>query len=266
MQSENDKPSVWWGSYDFGVEQAATWEIGTVRFQARRLEREWQVITDKLDAEIDGWHFAESTEPLDDTLPRHRVVFRETGPTLHISPRLADRPVVARPAVPFSVPPGEEATLFVSSPVWAHLQAHAERVSLHEVALQRPSDTWFGPTTGGSGELCYASRTQGRLALDEVPRRMHRAITPVVLRNHAGSAFAVERVNLPVTYLSLYQGPNGYLWTPEITLRRDEDEASATIDIGDGAPEPVREAILVEGPRVVPEGRTLLRAVTSLFG
>lgn len=265
MQNQPKKPTSWWGSYTLDLDQPMTWEIGALRVQVLRLENEWQVVYEKLDKETDGWNYDACAEPLEGSLPRHRVVFRETHPELHVIPRLADRPVVSKPMVPFSVPPGEEATLFVSSPLWVHLKVHDAKVSLHEVALQRPSDTWFGPTTSGDGELCYASRTQGRLALDEVPRRVHRAITPVLVSNHATSEFLLERVNLPVTYLSLYQGARGYLWTQAVTMRREEDEVHASIEIGDGAPDPARPGTLVEESRVLPESRTLLRAVSALF-
>lgn len=266
MPNQSDQPATWWGDYTLDPGQPMTWEIGAQRIQVVRLEHEWQVVYEKLAQETDAWDLKVDAGPLDDRLPRHRVVFRETGSNLHIAPRLADRPVVSRPSLPFSVPPGEQATLYLSSPLWAHLQVHDPLVSLHEVALQRPSDTWFGPTTGGDGEFCYASRTQGRLALADVPRRLHRAITPVVVCNNAASAFTLERVNLPVTYLSLYQGARGFLWTQAVTMRREEDEASASIEIGDGAPEPAQPATLLEKPRVEPDGRTLLRAMSALFG
>ena len=177
MPQESNHAAAWWGDYTLDLGHPLTWEIGRQRIQVVRLAHEWQVVCEKLEQEIDEWHFEPDARPLDDSLPRHRVVFRETHPNLHVAPRLADRPVVSRPSLPFSVPPGEQATLFLSSPLWAHLQVHDPLVSLHEVALQRPSDTWFGPTTGDTGEYCYASRTQGRLALEDVPRRMYRAIT-----------------------------------------------------------------------------------------
>ncbi len=266
MPNKAKKPVSWWGEYSLDLDQPMTWEIGTQRLQVIRLDNEWQVVYETLGQETDGWTHDARAKPLGESFPRHRVVFRETHPNLYIAPRLADRSVVSRPAVPFTVPPGEEVTLFVSSPLWAQLKVHDSKVSLHEVPLQRPSDTWFGPTTAGDGEFCYASRTQGRLSLDEVPRRMHRAITPVVVSNHASSEFLLERVNLPVTYLSLYQGARGYLWTQSVTMHREEDAARASIEIGDGAPDPAQPATLVEEPRVAPEGRTLLRAVSALFG
>lgn len=266
MPKESKQPAAWWGDYKLDPGQHLTWEIGGQRIQVLRREHEWQVVHEKLDQETDDWKLDAGAAPLDESLPRHRVVFRETHPNLHVAARLADRPVVSRPSLPFSVPPGEQATLFLSSPLWAHLQVHEPLISLHELALQRPSDTWFGPTTGGDGEFCYASRTQGRLALEDVPRRMHRAITPVVVCNNADSAFTLERVNLPVTFLSLYQGARGFLWTQPVTMRREKDEASASIEIGDGAPEAAQPATLLEPPRVEPEGRTLLRAVSALFG
>lgn len=266
MQNNRSQRAAWWGEYSVAPGQLVSWEVGTLRFQVQRHPQEWQVVSQRLDDELGAWNVDSQAHPLDDSHPRHRVVFRETEQNLLVAPRLADRSVVIRPSAPIVVPPGEVATLFVSSPIWAHLQVHASRVSLMELPLQRPSDTWFGPTTGDTGELCYASRTQGRLALDELPRRPHRAITPMLIRNSADTAFTLERVNLPVTYLSLYEGSRGFLWTQELTMRYDADKSHAIVEIGEGAPAQAGEATFVEPPRVVPEGRTLLRAVATLFG
>ena len=54
-------------------------------------------------------------------------------------PNLADRPVVARPAVPFFIPPGEELELFVSTPIWVQLRSGT--TDLVELPCLRPSDT-----------------------------------------------------------------------------------------------------------------------------
>ncbi len=266
MQSDPSQRESWWGEYSLELHRPVTWALGNLRFQVQRREREWQVAHQRLDEELVDWQYDDGAPPLDESEPRQRVVFNATGPLLTIAPRLADRSVVVRPAAPFVVPPGETATLFVSSPIWVRLRVHEAAVDLLELSAQRPSDTWFGPTTGNSGELCYASRTQGRLALDELPRRPHRAITPMLIRNSAETAFTLERVNLPVTYLSLYEGSRGFLWTQELTMRYDGDQSHASIDIGEGAPVQAGEATFVEPPRVVPEGRTLLRAVATLFG
>jgi hypothetical protein len=99
------------------------------------------------------------------------------------------------------------------------------------------------------GELCYNTKTQARLRLSEIPLRHHRAITPIRIRNKADDALSVQRVRLPVKYLSLYATSEGYLWTEIITLERMKGDDQATLEVGNGVPRDIVGAVLVSPPR-----------------
>ena len=131
--------------------------------------------------------------------------------------------------------------------------------------IYRPSDTWFGPSTR-EGELCYGSQTNCLLHLDELPFRPHRAITPVMVKNKAETALLIERMSLPVNYLSLFHASSGQLWTQTITMERREEENVATLQLAKGLPSQAGRAMPVCGPRLKSDKRVLMRALTALFG
>jgi hypothetical protein len=126
----------------------------------------------------------------DEHLQISRYSVRQTESQVSLQPALADRPVVSRPEDPLYVPPGESVTLYLSTALWILIElAESDRL-LQELPSFRMSDTWFGPSTV-DGEFCYATRTAGRVRLENVPRRYHRAVTPLRIRNTAKDALAL---------------------------------------------------------------------------
>lgn len=194
----------------------------------------------------------------------NRFSFRQTEASLTIRPALADRAVVVRPETPLYVMNGEEVTLYVSTPLWMCIETGDPPRQLHELPLYRPSDTWFGASTT-DGEMCYASRTLGRLQRQELPPRPHRAITPMLIRNYAGEALLFERVRIPVQYLSLYQTPNDYLWTEAVTLRREKDDELASLHLEEGAPKEISRAQRLSEPRQTVKTSLLVRPFSLLY-
>jgi len=93
---------------------------------------------------------------------RNRYAFAETPEIVWVRPALADRAVVVYPEEPFHVTAGESITLFCSTPLWIRVEIGASRHALMETAIERPPDTWIGPSTR-EGELCYATQTAARL-------------------------------------------------------------------------------------------------------
>ena len=178
---------------------------------------------------------------------------------------LANRPVISRPVTPFHLPAGEEATLFVSTPVWLHLAAAKPLRDLTDVPIQRPSDTWFGPSTR-EGQLCYDSRTSGRLHLEEVPQRPHRAVTRVVIRNDGSDALRLERLSLPAPFLAVFEADDGLLWTTPVTLVREPSGEMGTVKIHENPPQEARHARRLSPPREKPTHASLVRALSALFG
>src|SRR3569832_246626 len=255
----------WWGGFNLERDEALRWRIGPLTLWLRRRPHEWQLAHRRDDGEIDHPPLeagvTESEWSRAAEAHNERIDFRETKAAIELVPMLADRPVVTRPKVPIYLSGGEEVTVYVSSPL--RVRSLAGGVFMQEVATQRPSDTWVGPNTR-EGELCYASETHCRLSLDELPWRPHRAVTPLLLRNRDRRPLLIERLNLPVGYLSLYANEQGALWTQTVTIKREQ--GSDVLDVGTASPAEAGAARLVCRPRSEPDKGGVIRAFTSMFG
>ena len=128
-----------------------------------------------------------------------------------------------------------------------------------EFPIQRPSDTWFGPSTL-EGETCYAIRTHSRLNLENLSLHPYRALTQIDIDNRAEAPLHVERLNLPVPYLSLFVNPEGILWTEAVTMTQKDDASLAEFEIQEGPPVVSGGAELLSPSRENPQKNMLIRA------
>ena len=135
---------------------------------------------------------------------------------------------------------------------------------MQEVPIVRPSDTWFGPSTL-SGELCYASTTQGRLYLSDLPQRPHRAISPVRIKNQAEKPLLLTQFSLPTPYLSLFDTEDGGLWTEAVTLLNDDDTDMAKVSFSESPPAPYAKAKKITKAREKKDRNMLLNTFSTLF-
>jgi len=253
----------WWGIVDLDVDTGGQWDIGPSTLWLFRTAREWRVLhraapasgaadpmADRSDmtAPLPSDEMSTLLDTEDDALHTSRYSFGKTESRISLQPALADRPVVSRPEHPLYVPPDESVTLYLSTALWIRVELPDSDRTLQEVPSFRMSDTWFGASTV-DGEFCYATRTAGRLRLDRLPRRLHRAITPLRIRNTAADPLALERVQLPVQHLALYTTPTPQLWTQAITMTRSAAQEGADIRIRTGPPNDAKEAELLQEPR-----------------
>ena len=256
----------WWGEWAFEIGQARCWRIGPTRLWIERRACEWVI-----DRETEPDPFSEALEVASpatggDLKPETVTTLRFAGSPaggggLRLGPKLADRDVISRPEMPFTVLPEEEATVYVGSPLWLALEGVPEGRPITEFPLFRPSDTWFGPNTR-VGELCYASRTRCRTDPDDLRWNPHRAVTRVTIRNPHPTPLPVHRINLPVSLLPLWRTAPARLVTPPITYTRGgSDETIAELDIGT----PPHGATFVAGPRVTVPKHRLVRAFSRLL-
>lgn len=194
-----------------------------------------------------------------------RFVCAAASAELVLLPMLADRPVVIRPRQPVFLLSGEETTMYLSSPVSLRLMIGEPGVLLREVPMLRLSDTWFGPSTQ-VGELCYAGKTQARHSLAELPRRVHRALTPLHIRNEGNSPLPLDKISLPVPFLSVYGAEDASLWTQKATLIRRSDSDMAVLKVDAVPPAYAGPVTLVSGPRQAQGRSGIVRAFNVLFG
>lgn len=253
----------WWGTVPRGKARSWSGALGPLRLWLASGEGEhtlaWKQGADPLEG---GRSDRADVEP-DEDWERARFVTREAR--LTITPALADRAVVVRPELPLRLAPGDDASLIVSTPVWVQVSAGDPAQLLLEVPSHRPSDTWFGPSPR-VGELCYASRTRARLEAKASTSTFARAHTTLTLANRGRDVLLVERINLPVPRLALYEAADGMLWTQCLSVVRNEGGELAQVTIGLGPPAKAASARLVAEPRNEDSRNVFARAVSSLLG
>lgn len=261
-----DDTAPWWGIFELEIGQTRRWDIGPTSLWIGRFERELRVHHHQLDDPIlDRQLVGVDADPdeIDESAAEHRFGFRAASATVRIEPLLADRAVVIRPEIPFRVLKSEAVTLYVSTPVWLRIGVGESGPKLVELPSFRLSDTWFGPSTI-VGELCYASRTTGKLRVEDVLQRPHRALTPVRLENQSSDALDLRRLRIPVQYLALYEGPTT-LWTQAVTLTREETGDDAALRIDPNPPPEADGAGRVTMARQTSEQNLVVRAFSRIF-
>ncbi|MDR3479024.1 MAG: DUF432 domain-containing protein [Gammaproteobacteria bacterium] len=262
----NNNATAWWGTFQFQEKQALFWEIGPLLLGIERFSEEWRIASnssesrEKMDIKVAMTDIAKF---LRDNLQFRRHVFKHTDASITLTPMLADRPQVTRAEVPFYLPPGEQVTIYVSSPVWVHIEANDNKVAIDEIPTLRLSDTWYGPNTR-EGELCYSSSTFCRTNLNELTVRPHRIISPVIIQNNAKHPLLLDRVSLPMPYLSVFADENNNLWTEEIIVK-NEPHHKHTVRHGKGAPSIAPLATLIGPPRLNLKTSNLITLFYSLL-
>lgn len=259
--------SSWWG--DFTIETGATaeWKIGPLHIAVRRHAHELLVAHQEVeDADLPEWQFAYSDPDLLGGEFSHisRYVFESAPERITVLPALADRPVVSRPFTPLTVPSGEKANIYVGTPLWFTLAEGEPSEVFLEIPIHRPSDTWFGPSTL-DGEICYASRTFARLNIENLSPEADWAITRIQIYNNSAAPLPIERLNLPVPYLSVFHTPEDRLCTETVTMVQTRGEAMAEFTVEQGPASTPSGATLIAGPRQAAQKGMLISAFSSLM-
>lgn len=259
-------PKEWWGNYSFNTGESAQWEIGSLRIAVQRLPHEWLVAHEPIESveEQGNWQFAYGDQDLNEGEFARvlRFVFKTTTEQLTILPALADRSVVSRPYTAFTVPAEENVTIYVSTPLWFTLSTGLPK-KMFEFPIQRPSDTWFGSSTR-EGEICYASRTYARLNLQNLTVYPYRAITQVLIHNNSVTPLLIERLNLPVPYLSLFYSQEKILWTESVAMVQTQGTSPAEFNIEKEPPPTATGAKLIAAPRQDPQKGMLIKTFSAL--
>ncbi len=257
MTGNDTQTNHWWGTSVLDVGESLERVIGPLRLVVERSAREWRIATPGPDADDAGAR-ADAAGAVE------RYVVGDVGGALRVSPLVADRQVVTEPVTPIHVAPGGRITLYVSTPLWYVIEVGEPPVRLRDAYIVRASDTWFGPSTR-EGELCYASRTAGRLELADLPLRAERAVTAVTISNETGVVLPLQRISLPAPNLALYADTDGMLWTQDLLFDNREEAELADVILADEPPADVPSATRVSEPRVRTRGRRLFKAFGAMF-
>lgn len=211
----------WWGEYCVSDGETFEWTIGPLQLVIGRDGPDLWIASKRDDYPLRA--DLRVAKPADQgvfkSLAAERFGFNHADVRLQLRPRLADRPVVVRTEHPLSILPGEDITLYVSTPIWVEVLFETPPVSLMELPAFPPSDTWFGPLAG-DGELCYAGKTLARRRYDTLRSWPHRAATRIEIQNQASDVFRVESLKLPVPTLELFAPAQGRMETDTVQLTR----------------------------------------------
>ncbi|MDX5334678.1 MAG: hypothetical protein LPK13_01165 [Marinobacter sp.] len=266
--TESQRDGVWAHPYQLASGQTQQHELGYTRLWVTLLDMEWQVRVQKLVPDTDPitWY-----ETIGHTLPSGAISeqrFVRTGDNgmLRYIPAMAPLPTVIKPHQPLTIPAGATCVIYVGTTLWMKICVGDSASELMELPLATPSMTWLGRNTM-QGELCYASATYGRLALEAVPKRPWRALTPVTIINRRQKSLLVERFSLPTPLLPVYRNDKGRLWTPGVMVESDTDMNSASLHIESSVTAVAGPCELIAPAREqMARGRRLVRAFDHIFG
>lgn len=258
---------TWWGEEIFELNQTKTWQFGSLLFRLTRGLQEWRLEYHRPSIQFDyeqQWsriHDKEMAFPQ----PIHveRYMFKETHRTFRLMPRLPDRSVVIRPTDPIYIPAGQRGTLFISTPLWVAGFVESQKEPLFDIPVILPKDTWFGPDKR-SGEMCYATKVDGRTDLNQLRVRAFRAVTPIDFHNVSNHQLRFDKMNVPVTALPLfYSESTGRLWTSQIKVIHEATNSPPRIRIESRTPPLAGEVTYVHPPRA--PGNVLFNMFDSFF-
>lgn len=256
--------SQWWGEFEIPKDAWCSWQISLLHLYINRKANEWHIAwrrdEDPLSTEL-SCQLKDSEAPDLDITESARFIISGTHLGFSLELALADRPVVARPDVPVSVPPGERATLFVSSGIW--IQPTVSGSPLLDIPIYRPSDTWYGPNTR-EGELCYFSLTRARTIAQEATVYPHRATTPITVINRSDEILRIERIRVPMPLLGLYLDKGGNFVTNSTTLTLNPDAEETRMQVED-INKQNGDYQQVAPPRKVAKNGDLIETIASLF-
>lgn len=254
----------WWQVQQLPVNQGQHFRLGPLNLYIQRQAQQWVLAHEYSNDETS----APARQTAINVLPLHlagqRFMFSQSPAEYRLIPRLLDRPVVVKTVQSVNLPPNEQTTFYISSPIVLQVMLQQPELALQEIMLQRLSDTWFGPSTQ-VGELCYADKTHARHSKQELPARAHRAVTPVTIVNKSPQMLTIDKLSIPLPFLSLYSLPDGSLWTDPVTLRHEGVQTLAHFTTGKLSSADAPGAVVVSAPRVKAEKHSLFRAFADIF-
>ena len=183
----------------------------------------------------------------------------ETG--FYLRPKLADRPMVARPEFEVIVSPGSRLEVFLTSPIWVELSAKGK--SLAEFPTRDPAKTWFGEDAT-RGILAYALRTRLRTTPALLSESRARVTTRAVILNEGGSPVHLSRAAIPLPSMKLHVDEDDRCWSDSISITCSESHA-ATVKVLSPPPEEEARARHTIGARTPPRPDGLIEAFTSIL-
>lgn|SRR5690554_2397260 len=257
--------SVWWEPVAVKSDQCWRYSVGPLQLYLQRREQDWLIgWQEREDIEAHHWAGVEQIDEIPLGLETERFVFQSVPDHFCLKPCLLDRPVVVKNLQPVHLPPDAHITFYISSPVCVAVELFKPVIQAKVIPTLRLSDTWFGPSTR-EGEFCYAARTHARSSVHELPKRPHRAVTPVTVYNHSHEVMTIDKLSIPVPYLCVYGTAEGMLWTDPVSLKHTAGSSLSVLEVGKHLPSAMVQATRLTEPRMTVQRGSLVRAFASMF-
>jgi hypothetical protein len=179
---------------------------------------------------------------------------------------MGDRPFVIKPYHPLTILPNQTTTIYVTTAAWLSVAiGKGTPTTITRIAIQQPSDTWMGPNNM-QGELCYASRTAGRLDINLLPKKPFRVFTEVSIKNATASPFLLEKFMIPAPNLGVFSSEDNSLWTETVHIERTDQDSQVKVILGKSPPQNIGQVTFVNSPLMPLKSSTLVGRVSQIFG
>ncbi|MFC1607237.1 DUF432 domain-containing protein [Candidatus Latescibacterota bacterium] len=268
MNEKNISDVKWWGDFSLPMDGAGRWQIGPAVLWIERFTSEWrttyEINENVQETSVEITIPCKLSEEIIEKSIINRFGLEKTDDTVLLLPALADRSVVIQSEIPFNILPKQKISYYVSSPLWVQIKTTKSDMLLLDIPIFRPSDTWFGPSTM-EGSISYASKTNGRLKLENILFRPHRALTEVLIHNQTDKPILLQKLNLPVTHLSLYESEDGYLWTQPVNLEIKKDDELSDLKINKRLPLKAINPRNLSNPRIAVNQNIIAKTLSHLI-
>ena len=171
--------------------------------------------------ENDGWllmQIPESEEENRQNPDFSKADFFQSGKSnnLIISPSLPKKPLVFKGAR-LHVSPNQRLNFYLKIPLTIQVYFSKDQPEnlLHEFAVKRLNDTWFGEVY--NGEPAFALGSEFFLSMEEVECSDFEAICPISIYNNAPGVLEVERLIIRVEHMAIYQN-EGQMITSQVAI------------------------------------------------
>ncbi len=254
----------WWGSFQVEEGQSKFWRIGNVIVCVDRFQNEWHVA---------GCPVSILQGPVDEddsklTIPFNDLNFKtftfKTEAEINIKPVLPDMPLASKLPQPLYIPAGESILLYVSSPVWIRIETGKTNIILDEIPTFVLSETWISHNNSTiAGEICYSGHTHCSSYLKEIPSGPDRIISPMLIKNDSEETLKLEKISVPLPYLSVYSDAENFLWTEQLYVFKDGND-NPEVEVAKGPPKALDEIYrLTKARKELPTNTSLRRLFMS---
>lgn len=262
-QDTEEKATEWWGNFTLEESQSKFWRVGEAIIYIDRFTHEWHIGSTLTNQEPELLKDNEKPKPPDNM--QSKTFTFTTQAEIKLRPVLPRYSLASKLETPLYIPGGEQVLLYISSPVWVQITTSNNRVILDEIPTHPLSLTWFGENTI-DGELCFAGNTYCSSQLKYVPAGADRIVSPMLIKNQSKKILCLEKINVPLPYLSVYSDMHNFLWTEQLTVY-NEGEDPPLVQVSKGPPKAMRDIKLISRGRMeFRSGANLKRLMYRLIG